>query len=1076
MKCKITCLKKITVSAAIMGIGFPMLVNAADETKILQNRLLNVVDSIGSVGAWNVDNCRANPAAGIEPRIGAVAVDIHGDAKHAGSKVDAPFFDGELPGCKSISVWAYVKPDSNAKDVGFQIKDAKGEWLMYVMPADWTGWKQVEADPSTAPFKQAYEQKDHDGKVDMPVTSIHIVWFAKDAGPTSLVFDALTAKSELRPGESGIRLNTIGGGVSDAGKPLDQHFIAENFDSAERNAEISYTLQNNPALNDSTPPDPSLGFDHALGCKNTWTVDGKDKGDAKMCDGDDASAVETPWGKDYKEAVVTVELGKLRELVAVTLQSGDANWIWKIDVSASEDGSSYKPVEGLQNYDLHGKWGRQNLPWPKQPVKAGFLKLRFHDNGKGNNCIRLPVSLMVYDGAGNDTLAVPKTGDVVASGKITAKVPANSFAEIALKGADPIAPGSYLLGLEVALNGRKEVRWSQYLVRPVDQVDTERTRRFGINSSELSVAEEMRRCGFGWVRFENAKWMMFCTAKDKYAFDGSVAPWHVNHDQIFSTYQKLGMKVLPYVFQPPKWAREVPAGVKKNEAGYPPKDNSDYGDAIFQLVARDGSATVDPSKLLTPDKKSGLKLIDAVELWNEPNLNDPGWGPFVGPITQYFEVMRAGAEGSRRADPSLPITSCGWAGIGLEVVGQMSQYKYADGKTPLDFVDIVNVHFYSGREEPEICGWDPNVDRDSAVKGGTTYPEQIEDLVSWRDQLKPKAEIWLTETGNDVGGPIGRSERYQAAKVPRTIMIALAMGVEKVFIYREKGSDPAQHAGAGLLRNDSSVRPVWLTTATLIRQLQGFNGKALRLPAADPKVWMFLWDDGKRKVVTAWRYEGTSKLGVDLGKANVSDSFSSVSAVGSTADLTITEFPIYIALTAPSAGFEKIVADAKAVARARTLEREELAKTPAYLFDFGPLNQRLGILKGYGLPRTYTLLNKDMVWDENKGYGFVNPAMNDDERHWIRDSLERDSCKVNPGNTFKFKLPAGKFRLKVSAEAINGKEGNITLKTAAGTEQKKVAGREHVVEFAVDGAAQVLEVGVPDYGNLNWISAVGEAK
>ena len=80
--------------------------------------------------------------------------------------------------------------------------------------------------------------------------------------------------------------------------------------------------------------------------------------------------------------------------------------------------------------------------------------------------------------------------------------------------------------------------------------------------------------------------------------------------------------------------------------------------------------------------------------------------------------------------------------------------------------------------------------------GGTSYPEELESLVAWRDKLKPNAEIWLTETGNDVGGPIGLTERHQAAKLPRCIMLALATGIERVFIYREAGSDPAMHAGA----------------------------------------------------------------------------------------------------------------------------------------------------------------------------------------------------------------------------------------------------------------------------------------
>ena len=86
-------------------------------------------------------------------------------------------------------------------------------------------------------------------------------------------------------------------------------------------------------------------------------------------------------------------------------------------------------------------------------------------------------------------------------------------------------------------------------------------------------------------------------------------------------------------------------------------------------------------------------------------------------------------------------------------------------------VDVVNVHFYSGRSEPETTGWDPNVARSGPSIGGTSYPEELESLVAWRDKLKPKAEVWLTETGNDVGGPIGLTERHQAAKLPRCIML-----------------------------------------------------------------------------------------------------------------------------------------------------------------------------------------------------------------------------------------------------------------------------------------------------------------
>ncbi|MEI6167106.1 MAG: hypothetical protein WCS52_07915 [bacterium] len=1042
----------------------------------LQRRLLNAMDVPGGIGAWNIDKARTALATGIEPKVGNAVVEMSGIARIKGGKGDAVVYEGTLPGCQRLSVWLYLKPESNVSEIGLQIKDAKGERLSCLVPADWTGWKLLEINPAKDVFKPSYEQKDQDGKVDLPLSAVNLVWFTKEAGPTSVGVDGLTALTELRPGEAGVKLLEAGSLVAEPGLPLSARLMAENLDGVARTVSLHYTLQANPTFNDSPPPDPVLGFDHALGCVNTFTVDGEEKGPAKLCDGDDNSCVEAPWGSGYKEATALIDLGVSRNISAVHYVAGDANWIWKADVLTSVDGVTFTPVAVLQRFDIHKKWNQQVLPWPAQPVPARWLKFRFHNDGKETNCIRLPVSVMVYDGAANDRLEVPHTGEQIAEGNGSATLPPHDFAEVMLTGTVPVPPGAYLLGLDAEVGGRKEVRWTPYLVRPATEADTAQTGRFGINASDVALATEMRRCGFGWVRFENAKWQMFCTAKDKYAFDGSVDPWNVDQNKIYSTYQGLGMKVLPYVFQPPAWASSAPKEITKNRAGYPPVNNADYGDAVFQLVAWAGSAKVDPAKLLTPDKQTGTKLINAVELWNEPNLNDPGWGPFVGTMPQYFEVMRAGAEGARRADPALPVSSGGLAGISLEVVGQLASYKYQDGKTPLDFVDIINVHFYSGREEPEICGWDPNVNRAGHVTGGHTYPEEIEDLVAWRDQVKPKAEIWLTETGNDVGGPIGRTERYQAAKVPRAVMLALAAGVEKVFVYREKGSTPTQHAGAGLLRNDLTVRPQWFTVATMIRQLQGFEGKALRLPSADPKVWMFLWKTGTRQLITAWRYEGTEPLGIDLGKASVCDAFGRVTEVKETAGVVLSEMPVYITLAGSTPAYEKLLKEAAATREKHRGERAALTAVTTRLFDFGPAGQRLGMLKGYGLPRWYTPVGKGDVWDEARGYGFVLPVTQDLERRWVHDPLERDSCKLNADNAFKFILPAGQFTVRVSAEPIGGTPTEVILKTAAGAQSRTVDKKAHLAEFVVEGGPQPVEVTFPKYGSIFSITAIAQGQ
>lgn len=681
----------------------------------------------------------------------------------------------------------------------------------------------------------------------------------------------------------------------------------------------------------------------------------------------------------------------------------------------------------------------------------------------------------LYRNGQYDDRAVPSKETIsetaVASGALTATLPAQKKSELTLTSASPLVAGSYLVRVEYSAQNKPVVAWKRILVRPTDRVDQTRARRFGINGSEVQFAPELERCGFGWMRFENCKWQMYAPDRDHVAFDGTVAPWNVPMDSIFRTYGQRGMQVLPYVFQTPEWATKAGPEITRNRAGYPPNDPADYGEAIYQMVARYGHHQVAPETLTSNDHLTGLGLIQAVELWNEPNLVGPDWAPFVGQLDEYYQVMRAGVEGSRRADPKLPVSGCGWAGIDLDIVGTMNEHHYADGKTPLDLVDIINVHFYSGKQEPETCSWDPNVQRSGPSVAGDTYPEQVEDLVAWRDRLKPGAEIWLTETGNDVGGEIGLTERHQAAKVPRTIISALASGIDKVFIYREKGSTPSQHAGAGLLRNDGSIRAQWLTVATMIRQLQGFNGRAVRLPCPDPRAWVWLWQEGERRLITAWTTGDSIPLSMELKQATVTDAFGAIASVTSTAKLPIGYFPTYLSISG-SPQLTQLVEAARLRDNKRSSERQRLAQLPMSLFDFGPAT-RLGMLHGYGPPRRFTAIGKDTLWSEQTGFGFVTPAAGEDNQHWIASPLDGDSCRLSPDTAFRFRLAKGKQHLHLSASNMNGK--GITVNITGKGGPWSVTTNEHgQADLTLDGGEQDLELRLSDWGQLRWLSAMAE--
>jgi predicted NUDIX family NTP pyrophosphohydrolase len=513
---------------------------------------------------------------------------------------------------------------------------------------------------------------------------------------------------------------------------------------------------------------------------------------------------------------------------------------------------------------------------------------------------------------------------------------------------------------------------------------------------------------------------------DRYAFDGSVAPWNVNHDEYMRRHAALGMKVLPYTFQTPRWLSRAPAGTAKNIAGHPPKVFADYGDMMFQLAARYGSAKHPEAALKTNDKLSGLGLVDTFQLWNEPNLEGPDWAPWVGTMDEFMEIFRVGAEAVKRADPQARVSPAGFAGIAVATVDSLYRYQYADGKRPVDFADVVSVHYYSGRQEPETATLDRNATRSGqAEPGAPTYPESLAQLLDWRDDHASGKPIWMTETGNDVGGPMGLGEREQGGKIPRVTMLALAAGIDKVFIYREKGSMPAQHAGSGLMRDDDSFRASWFTYATLIRQFQGVKpGRAWRIAHPSPDVWLHVWERDGAPLVTAWSVGGDVELGLDLGECEVVDAFGHAERRDA-ATLQLGYYPQYIGKIAKPQTLVPLVEAAKACEAARQERRRRDNQRKSVLFDFGS-RQHVGSLN-LGTVRPYESVLSEDAYDAARGWGFEPRAgLRDSSAHWMPDLLRKDSVRIDKNVSFRFRAASGTYRVTVLAQPL-GQAVTLTL-------------------------------------------------
>lgn len=1050
----------------------------------LQRLLLSPLDASSDVdkGAWKLSDLTSGAsAAAIKPKFGSSALTLGGTAESAGSKGDFTLV-GAVPGSgQIIGMWVYLAPRANVEKVGFQFYDAEDEALMYTVPADWTGWKWLEVEVGKTALTQAYEQKDKNKSADAPWKSVHAVWFSRASGRSEITVNALVAATELTQAASeplDVQLGGEGGTIGEATDKFSSRVMLTNFSDKAMSPRIEYSIQRDPSFYAVTPPDPTWGSDHALGAKNWTEENGVRLDEGSLSDNRSWTSAATGWG-DHKEAFQYLDLGRERRVSRLVLGPSDGNWIWKMDVAASPDGKTYTDVPELQNVDLHGKWGETDLKIAA-PFGARFLRFRHHNGGATVNSIRMPSSLSVYDGAADESFALPKAGEEVASGTLSPQIGARSFGAAEIKSDKALSPGAYLVALALHMStqaGQETTRvvLNHYFVMPTTNVHRDAASRFGLNTSTVSYAPEHRRLGIGWVRFENLKWPMTSPARGVYKFDGSVAPWNVPFDDIMTTYRKNDLSILPFLFQTAPWASSAPAAKKNRYDAYPPVKNADYGEFTFQVAARYGSKKHPASVLKSDDKKSGLNQINTFEFWNEPNLTDPGWGPWVGTNTQYMELMRAGSEGVKRADPTAQVTNGGWAGIDVELAERLRAYKYADGKRALDFIDILNVHYYSGLAEPELATNDTNADRSGKQEGARTLEDDLRRLVEWRNANKPKMPIWMSETGYDSAGPYGTNERTQAARLPRVIMMMLAAGIDKVIVYREAGSTPSMHAAAGVLRNDGTKKPSWFTYATLIRQLDGVSS-GVRLANANPNVRVYAWTRGTQTVVSAWTIDGTANLDLKLGQSTITDAFGSTRRANINGDLKLSIFPTYISSFENAAPISALRATAQKAVEARRQQIVRQAKLKAKLFDFGSV-ESVGTAE-IGTVRPFTpVLAKD-VYDAGKGFGFVKAASQDNDEHWVKDPLERDSVRVTPGITFRFDAPKGgsskgRYRLQLNARPV-GDPMHFTLRGAEGGEKKLEATKDKpLVEANVDVAEGAsLSIEADNYGDLRWLSLV----
>ena len=392
--------------------------------------LMEPGDRIGQ-GGWRMKECRVEPADRKDAKVGRDALLFAGTAEVAGAKGDFTV-NGWLSGrCAALGLWVYLDEGANVEKVGIQVYDGEGEAIMMLRLADWTGWKWVEFAATGSHIKQAYPQKGKNGRMDAPLKSQHVVWFAKAPGATRIVVDGMMALVDRGKDErkAGVTVDLQAGDVVEPGGPVPASVLLVNYTDKPVAVDAAYSFQRAPALYAEPIPDPVHGSNHAVGCQS-WTVaDGETIEAGSLTDGLPWTDAGTAYKKDhFTEAFQYVDLGKVRRITRIRWLSGDANHTWFVDVSVSRDGKAFTPVAGLQNVDHHQKWGWRDYPLTT-PIEARVICFRHHI-GKGAKkvpAIRFPSEWVVCDGVADESIAIPNVGPVLDEGRVKVTVPSRSF-------------------------------------------------------------------------------------------------------------------------------------------------------------------------------------------------------------------------------------------------------------------------------------------------------------------------------------------------------------------------------------------------------------------------------------------------------------------------------------------------------------------------------------------------------------------------------------------------------------------------------------------------------------------------
>jgi hypothetical protein len=323
-----------------------------------------------------------------------------------------------------------------------------------------------------------------------------------------------------------------------------------------------------------------------------------------------------------------------------------------------------------------------------------------------------------------------------------------------------------------------------------------------------------------------------------------------------------------------------PAKVWENPAA--PRAYREFARFCWQLAARYGRAkhpvqklTVDEAPRWTNDwpvnrPKSGLDLLEYIEVWNEPDkwwvkntaayLEPEHYAALLSACYDGHEGALGPGVGIKNADPSMKVVMAGLTNFDLAYLQRMVAWFQVNRKDRRFPADVVNFHHYSnhtgGLYEGFTKGISPEADG---------LREKLEPLIAWSRANVPGAPFWLSEFGYDTWqsspqravpfGPYDATQ-VQAMWLQRSYLACIAAGVDVCFAYNLSDN----HHGNGLFESSGLVqseqngfarKDSWYKIKELADRLDGLQFE--KDVSTDDSVRMYLFKkENGQAVLAAW--------------------------------------------------------------------------------------------------------------------------------------------------------------------------------------------------------------------------------